>query len=192
MCWRSSRRSVDRVATRRVVRLVDGESGLSARTIKRRLASVSGLFNYLVFVRRDVGEPGAAGSVDATRGGRGPSGAVDPRAAHAAEGAGSGSRSTRCWVRFGGGGTGRWSKRWCWAVCAAARSSGCGLEDLRPRSGRVFIADGKGGHQRLVPISARFFRSRGASICRRRAAGRGDDGPGVRGVERTARRAAVG
>src|SRR4051794_8527080 len=32
----------------RVVRLSDGESGLSARTIRRRLASVSGLFNYLV------------------------------------------------------------------------------------------------------------------------------------------------
>src|SRR5438876_9672473 len=31
----------------RVVRLTDGESGLAARTIKRRLASVSGLFNYL-------------------------------------------------------------------------------------------------------------------------------------------------
>ena len=31
-----------------VVRLSDGEAGLAARTIKRRLASVSGLFNYLV------------------------------------------------------------------------------------------------------------------------------------------------
>ena len=31
-----------------VVRLADGEAGLAARTIKRRLASVSGLFNYLV------------------------------------------------------------------------------------------------------------------------------------------------
>lgn len=30
-----------------VVRLEDGEAGLSARTIKRRLASVSGLFAYL-------------------------------------------------------------------------------------------------------------------------------------------------
>src|SRR2546426_9247726 len=37
----------------RVVRLADGEPGLSARTVKRRLASVSGLFDYLV-VRGDV------------------------------------------------------------------------------------------------------------------------------------------
>ena len=36
-----------------VVRLEDGEAGLSARTIKRRLATVSGLFAYLV-VRGDA------------------------------------------------------------------------------------------------------------------------------------------
>src|SRR4029453_1570897 len=39
---------------RGVVRLEDGEAGLSARTIKRRLASVSGLFDYLV-ARGDSG-----------------------------------------------------------------------------------------------------------------------------------------
>ncbi|HEV2087920.1 MAG TPA: site-specific integrase, partial [Cryptosporangiaceae bacterium] len=33
---------------RRVVRLADGESGLSARTIQRRLSSISGLFGFLV------------------------------------------------------------------------------------------------------------------------------------------------
>jgi len=32
----------------RVVRLVDGEAGLALSTIKRRLASLSGLFGYLV------------------------------------------------------------------------------------------------------------------------------------------------
>jgi len=36
-----------------VVRLEDGEAGLSARTIKRRLVSVSGLFTYLI-ARDDV------------------------------------------------------------------------------------------------------------------------------------------
>jgi site-specific recombinase XerC len=34
----------------RVVRLADGEAGLSARTIKRRLASVSGFFGYLTII----------------------------------------------------------------------------------------------------------------------------------------------
>jgi integrase/recombinase XerD len=33
---------------RTVIRLADGESGLSARTIARRLSSVSGLYAYLV------------------------------------------------------------------------------------------------------------------------------------------------
>jgi site-specific recombinase XerD len=31
------------------------------------------------------------------------------------------------------------------------------LEDLRAAERRVFIAKGKGGHERLVPISRRFF-----------------------------------
>jgi site-specific recombinase XerD len=34
---------------------------------------------------------------------------------------------------------------------------GLRLEDLRAAERRVFIAEGKGGHQRLVPISRRFF-----------------------------------
>src|SRR5680860_616085 len=33
---------------RKVVRLADGESGLSARTIQRRLSSISGLFGFLL------------------------------------------------------------------------------------------------------------------------------------------------
>jgi len=36
---------------------------------------------------------------------------------------------------------------------------GLRLEDLHPTERRVFIADGKGGHQRLVPLSAQFFSS---------------------------------
>jgi site-specific recombinase XerD len=34
---------------------------------------------------------------------------------------------------------------------------GLRLADLRVGERRVFVADGKGGHQRLVPISGRFF-----------------------------------
>lgn len=52
-----------------VVRIEDGEQGLSARTIKRRLATVTGFYDYLV-VRGDVAanpvpagwRPGAAGN----------------------------------------------------------------------------------------------------------------------------------
>jgi integrase/recombinase XerD len=34
---------------------------------------------------------------------------------------------------------------------------GLRLDDLRVAERRLFIADGKGGHQRLIPISRRFF-----------------------------------
>lgn len=37
-----------------VVRIADGEAGLSARTIARRLSSIAGLFDYLI-VRGDTG-----------------------------------------------------------------------------------------------------------------------------------------
>ena len=36
---------------------------------------------------------------------------------------------------------------------------GLRLDDLKIAERRVFIANGKGGHQRLVPVSARFFNS---------------------------------
>ena len=48
---------------------------------------------------------------------------------------------------------------------------GLRLEDLRPGERRVFIAEGKGGHQRIVPISPRFFRTLAAYL-RDRTAGR--------------------
>ena len=31
------------------------------------------------------------------------------------------------------------------------------LEDVRPGDHRRFVAEGKGGHQRIVPVSNRFF-----------------------------------
>ena len=36
---------------------------------------------------------------------------------------------------------------------------GLRMEDLRLGEGRLFIHEGKGGHQRLIPVSSRFFRS---------------------------------
>jgi len=39
---------------------------------------------------------------------------------------------------------------------------GLRITDLRPGEGRVFVANGKGGHQRFTPISKRFFRTTAA------------------------------
>ena len=41
---------------------------------------------------------------------------------------------------------------------------GLRLEDLRVAERRVFIAEGKGGHQRLVPVSTRFFTAAAAYL----------------------------
>src|SRR5437016_8594064 len=54
----------------RVVRLVDGEAGLSARTIKRRVATVSGLFGYLVMIGEVAANPVPRGLSTRRRGRR--------------------------------------------------------------------------------------------------------------------------
>jgi integrase/recombinase XerD len=41
---------------------------------------------------------------------------------------------------------------------------GLRLGDLRPGERRVFIGEGKGGHQRIVPVSQRFFSAVGAYL----------------------------
>jgi integrase/recombinase XerD len=52
---------------------------------------------------------------------------------------------------------------------------GLRLEDLRVAERRVFIAEGKGGHQRLVPVSARFFTAVAAYLETERPAETGTD-----------------
>ena len=60
---------------------------------------------------------------------------------------------------------------------------GLRLDDVRVADRRVFVADGKGGHHRVVPIANRFFAALGDYL-RDERPGAIDDGPGVRGVER--------
>jgi integrase/recombinase XerD len=52
---------------------------------------------------------------------------------------------------------------------------GLRLEDLRFGERRVFIAEGKGGHQRLIPVSSRFFAEVSAYLDAERPAGAGTD-----------------
>jgi integrase len=49
------------------------------------------------------------------------------------------------------------------------------LEDVRAGDRKVFVADGKGGHQRLVPVSGRFFTALAAYLDLERPAGASTD-----------------
>jgi integrase/recombinase XerD len=142
----------------RVVRIEDGERGLSARTIKRRLATIAGLYEYLL-VRGDtpvVRNPVPRGlslrrNAKAVRGvplirtPRTLPRVIDPDQANAFLAALRRHRDRAMAEAMLLGGLRR---------CEVL---GLRLGDVHPGEKRVFIADGKGGHQRIVPISTRFF-----------------------------------
>lgn len=154
----------------KVVRLEDGEAGLSARTIKRRLASISGLFGYLI-TRDDVAverNPVPAGLANRRRGGtRGAPLLRTPRTlpqvlapdeVESVLGALNTARDRTMVLAMLLGGLRR---------CEVL---GLRLGDLSPGERRVFISEGKGGHQRLIPISAQFFTAVGDYLDRERPA----------------------
>jgi site-specific recombinase XerD len=143
----------------KVVRISDGEPGLSASTIKRRLSSVSGFFSYLVMIGERGSNPVPKGLT--TRRSRKGHGALVPL-----------MRTPRVLPKILEptevdaliAALRRWRDR---AMVEAMMLGGLRrcevlglrIQDLRPGEGRVFVNEGKGGHQRLIPISQRFFRS---------------------------------
>jgi integrase len=142
-----------------VVRISDGGSGLSTSTIKRRLAAVSSLFGYLV-VRGDAGV--VANPV--------PRGLPTRRSRHRDKGGIPLVKGVRRLPRILDAGevesfmaalrTDRDRAMAQAMVLGGLRRCevlGLRLEDLRLGEWRVFIAEAKGGHQRLVPISPTFF-----------------------------------
>ena len=148
----------DQRGDRTVVRMSDRESGLSARTIARRLSTVSGFYAYLV-ARGDCGvEVNPVPRGLSTRRGGGRTRTVPlvrvPRtlpkilapAEAAALLAALRTRRDRAMVLamlLGG-------LRRCEVL-------GLRLADIRVADRSLFIAEGKGGHQRVVPISNEFF-----------------------------------
>jgi integrase/recombinase XerD len=142
-----------------VVRISDGGSGLSTSTIKRRLAAVSSLYGYLV-VRGDTGvvtNPVPRGLPTRRNRHRGEAGAPLvrgvrrlPRILNPDE-----VEALTAALRTDGD----WAMAQAMLLGGLRRGEviGLRLQDLRLGEWRVFIADGKGGHQRLVPISPTFF-----------------------------------
>ena len=148
-----------------VVRIEDGESGLSARTIKRRLATLAGFYDYLI-VRGDVASSPVPKGLASRRGGqravrgvpliRAPRmlpRVIDPAAVDAFAGALRKHRDRAMVDAMLLGGLRR---------CEVL---GLRFEDINAGERRVFIADGKGGHQRVVPVSSRFFDALAAYLC---------------------------
>lgn len=150
----------------KVVRIEDGEAGLSARTIKRRLATIAGLYEYLI-IRGDTGltrnpvprglamrRPGqrSVRGVPLIRAPRTLPRIIDPDQVDALIAALRTQRDRAMVEAMLLGGLRR---------CEVL---GLTLGDVRPGENRVFIAEGKGGHQRIVPISARFFKTLAAYL----------------------------
>jgi integrase/recombinase XerD len=147
----------------RVVRIEDGEPGLSARTIARRLSSVAGLFEYLL-ARGDAGvgsNPVPRGLAGRRAGRRGRGGVrlvrtprTLPRVVSPAEvdvllGALRTQRDRAMVFAMLLGGLRR---------CEVL---GLRLSDVNVGERRVHVRCGKGGRERIVPVSGRFFAALG-------------------------------
>jgi integrase/recombinase XerD len=157
----------------RLIRLEDRETGLSLRTIKRRLSSVSGLFAYLIArgdilsTRNPVPRGLATRSSIPGRELRGTPLLRAPRmlprvlAPNEVDTLVAAVRTERdramVEAMFLGG------LRRCEVL-------GLRLSDVQPGERRVFVAEGKGGHQRVVPISQRFFTTLAGYLMRERPA----------------------
>jgi integrase/recombinase XerD len=152
----------DQRGDRAVVRISDGESGLSARTIARRLSSISGFYAYLV-ARGDTSvnaNPVPRGLSTRRRGGRRrqvplvrvprtlPK-ILSPTEVVALLGALRTDRDRAMVYAMVLGGLRR-----CEVI-------GLRLGDVQVSERSLFIAEGKGGHQRVIPISNTFFSSVG-------------------------------
>jgi integrase/recombinase XerD len=135
----------------------DQDAGVSNRTLRRRLSSVSGLYAFLhargdvatnpvprgLRTRREQHRPRQG--VPLVRGTRTVPRILTPAEIDALNGALRSHRDRAMIAAMVLGGLRR-----CEVICLR-------LSDLRVAERRVFIAEGKGGHQRLVPISGRFF-----------------------------------
>jgi site-specific recombinase XerD len=157
------------------LQVVGGDAGVSARTLRRRLSSVSGLYSFLQ-ARGDVSANPVPRGLPTRRERQRPRQGVplvkvtrtlpvilSPAEVDALTAALRTHRDRAMAAAMVLGGLRR---------CEVL---GLRLTDLRFGERRVFIADGKGGHQRLVPVSPRFFAEVSAYLDAERPAGAGTD-----------------
>lgn len=108
-----------------VVRISDGRAGLSASTIKRRLAAVSSLYGYLVTTGAVSASPVPRGLPTRKSRHRGERGLPLVRGVRRLPRILEPGEVEALMGRCARPGIGRWSRPWCWAGCDAARSSVC-------------------------------------------------------------------
>jgi integrase len=146
----------------KVVRIEDGEAGLSARTIARRLSSIAGLFEYLI-VRGDAGvdrNPVPRGLAGRRAGQRGRGGVRLVRRPRTLPRVLSPVEVDRL---LGALRTQRDRAIVLAMLLAGLRRCevlGLRLGDVNPGERRLFVS-GKGGRERIVPVSGRFFEALG-------------------------------
>lgn len=136
---------------------IDGAGGLALSTIKRRLSSVSGLYSYLVVTERVDRHPvprglvthrdnrRQRGGVPLVRPARRLPQVLNPEEVVALIDALRTWRDRAMVEAMVLGGLRR------------VEVLGLRFEDIRVGERRVFVADGKAGHERLIPMSSRFF-----------------------------------
>jgi len=152
---------------RTVVRLADRESGLSARTIARRLSSVSGLYAYLAargdtpvrvnpvprgLLTRRQGGPKRSRTAPLVRVPRTLPRVLSPEEADRLIGALRTHRDRAMVLGM--------------LLAGLRRCEVLGLrfEDVQVADRRLMVVEGKGGHHRVVPAANRFFGELGAYL----------------------------
>jgi integrase/recombinase XerD len=156
-----SQRGVDR----KVVAL-DGSSGLSPRTIQRRLSSVSGFFAYLLVMEtpRLRSNPVPRGLPTRSERTRRSAGALLIRSPRTLPRVLSVSEVTTLRDAMRRDRDRAMIDAMVLGRLRRCEVAGLRLEDIHVGDRRVFITDGKGGRQRLVPMSNRFFVTLGAYL----------------------------
>jgi integrase/recombinase XerD len=142
-----------------VLRFEDGETGLAARTIARRLSTVSGLFAYLA-ARGDAGvriNPVPRGLSSRQPGRRGRGGVALVRTPRTLPRVLSPSEVDAVVSALRTGRDRAMVDAMLLGGLRRCEVLGLRLGDVNAGERRLFIGDGKGGRQRIVPVSARFF-----------------------------------
>jgi len=137
-----------------VVRLADGEAGLAASTIKRRLATISSFYDYLVLRGLCERNPVPRSTNARRRGHRGSPLVRAPKKMPRV------LLPEEVVALMSALRTDRDRAMVSLMVHAGLRRCevlGLRFGDVHIGDRRVFIADGKGGHQRLVPVVPTFF-----------------------------------